>query len=237
MTGQSDTPATGSIMQQDSSWADRACRLLLIPFWFDAYYIFLITSHIILLSSSCHFPHQQIMVTEAPQQGDSGSESSELTDPSSNVSVTATQQQSRHQLVHLNTANAGSGNMTQYGHIKMGYTMRSCKNRKQHVIRCEYIHIEVDSHQLTVQYTAGFRGELCNQLRAARNGKSLWSIMACDHTVCEMNYYDIVSTRNFADNICDTRHWEWMKQLLNTLEKATEAYMVEVIAESHFRCN
>jgi len=46
------TRATGSYAQQDSSWVDWASWLLRMPFWLEANYIFLSTSHIISWSSS-----------------------------------------------------------------------------------------------------------------------------------------------------------------------------------------
>jgi hypothetical protein len=35
------------------------------------------------------------------------------------------------------------------------------------------------------------------------------------------------------DEFPDQDHWEWMKQAIIALKEATEAYMVNVIAESH----
>jgi hypothetical protein len=42
-----------------------------------------------------------------------------------------------------------------------------------------------------------------------------------------------MSSGIFADEFPDKRHREWTKQALITLQKATEAYMVEVSAEYH----
>ena len=44
----------------------------------------------------------------------------------------------------------------------------------------------------------------------------------------------MVSSGIFADEFPDKNPREWTKQGLITLEEATEAYMVEVIAASHF---
>jgi len=49
-----------------------------------------------------------------------------------------------------------------------------------------------------------------------------------------MKYHYVVSSGNFADEFGDKQPWEWKKQALNTIEEATEAYGVEVIAECPF---
>jgi len=50
------THATGSYVQQDSSCAERASWLLPMPFWLEANYIFLRTSHFFSLSSFSGLP-------------------------------------------------------------------------------------------------------------------------------------------------------------------------------------
>jgi len=50
------TRAMGSYVQQDSSCVERARWLLPMPFWLEADYIFLRTSHFFLLSSSSGLP-------------------------------------------------------------------------------------------------------------------------------------------------------------------------------------
>jgi len=72
------TLACYSYRQQDSSWVLGTCWLLLIPFWHDANYIFLRTSHFFSLSSSSSILHQKIMDTQPPQPGERGSKSSQL---------------------------------------------------------------------------------------------------------------------------------------------------------------
>jgi len=54
-------------------------------------------------------------------------------------------------------------------------------------------------------------------------------------TVREIEHHDVVSSGILADEFGDKCAREWTKKALNTLEKATEAYMVEVIADSHFQ--
>jgi len=48
-----------------------------------------------------------------------------------------------------------------------------------------------------------------------------------------MEHYHVVSSGIFADEFPDKYPREWTKQALITLEEATEAYMVEVLAEFH----
>jgi len=57
--------------------------------------------------------------------------------------------------------------------------------------------------------------------------------MAFVHTVCEIEHYYVVSSTIFADEFPNKHFRVWTKKALITLEKATEVYMVEVIAKSH----
>jgi len=99
-------------MQQDSSWVDQASWLSVIPFWLEAYYIFFNSINFFWLSSSSHFPQQQVIAPQKPQEDASGSELSRMTGASSNDHPAETQQQHRHQLVHQDAANAATENMT-----------------------------------------------------------------------------------------------------------------------------
>jgi hypothetical protein len=65
------------------------------------------------------------------------------------------------------------------------------------------------------------------------NGKPPWSIKAFVPTVHKVEHHNAVSTRIFADTFPEKHLHEWTKKALITLEEATEAYMVEIIAESH----
>jgi len=116
ITDRWESPATNSHTQQDSSWVECAGWLLLIPFWLEANYIFLRTSHFLSLSTSSPIPHQHIMSTETPLQGYSGWEWSQLTGNASYTSVAGTQQQCQYELVHHNVGNAATENMTQNAH-------------------------------------------------------------------------------------------------------------------------
>jgi len=73
-----------------------------------------------------------------------------------------------------------------------------------------------------------------DQFIAARNGKPPWSTKSFVRTVREMEHHDVISAGVFADEFRDKRPREWTKQALKTLEKATESYMVEVIAAASF---
>jgi len=56
----------------------------LIPYWIEANYIFLRTSHFFSLSSSLPFPQQQVMAPHTPQPAGSRSQLSRTTGTSSN---------------------------------------------------------------------------------------------------------------------------------------------------------
>jgi len=170
-----------------------------MPFWLEANYIFLRTSHFFSLSSFSPIPQQQIMTTETPQHGESRSETSWSMDTSSNAALTGTQQPRRQQLVHPKAANAPTKDMTQDEYLKIVHKTGSSKNKKQHPIECQYIHVEVNSRQLAIYHTAGIRSELRNQFIAARNGRHPWSIEAYFHAVCETEHHHAVSSRIFAD--------------------------------------
>jgi len=52
-------------------------------------------------------------------------------------------------------------------------------------------------------------------------------------TVCNIEHHDVISSGISVYEFPDKHPCEWTKQALITIEKATEAYMVDVIAESH----
>jgi len=54
-------------------------------------------------------------------------------------------------------------------------------------------------------------------------------------TVWEIEHHDVVSSGIFAGEFGDKRPWEWTKKASNIVAEATEAYMVEVIADFHFQ--
>jgi len=173
------------------------------------------------------------MDTQPPLPGESGSNTGRLAGATSNMDILGTQQERRHKLVHRDAANAANKHITQDAHLKIVRKTGSSKNKKQHAAGCEYIHIEAEGGQLTIQRTAGVHRELCNKFIAARSGKPPWSTQAFVRTVREIEHHDVVSSVIFADNFPDKHPSEWTKQALITLEEATEEYMVEVTAEFH----
>jgi len=173
------------------------------------------------------------MDTQPPLQGESGSNTGRLAGTTSNTDILGTQQECRHKLVHRDAANAATKHMTQDAHVKIVRKPGSRKNKKQHAVGCEYIHIEAKGGQLIVKCTAGVRTEQRNEFIAARNGTPPWSTKEFVRTVLKIKHHDIVSSGIFADEYADKHPREWTKQALITLEEATEAYMVELTAEFH----
>jgi len=94
------------------------------------------------------FLQQQAMAPETLPPGAIGAESSRMTGASSNAPLGQTQLQRRHQLVHRDTSIVATENMTQDVHFKKIRITGSSKNKKQHAIGCESIHISVDNGQL-----------------------------------------------------------------------------------------
>jgi len=90
------------------------------------------------------------MATDIPQQGESGSESSQSMGASSNPSLNGTQQQCWHQFFRLNAANAETEHMTQDVHLKIIHKSGSGKAKKKNPRRCNHIHIVVNRCPLRV---------------------------------------------------------------------------------------
>jgi hypothetical protein len=124
--------------------------------------------------------------------------------------------------------------MTMDAHLKIVRKTGSSKNKKQHPIQCEYIHVKVNDGQLMVYYTASIHRELRNQFVSARNGNLQWLTKAFVRSVTKIELHDVVSSRIFLDKFWGNCQWEQTKQAVITLEETTEEYMVEVIAESHY---
>jgi len=114
------------------------------------------------------------MDTQPPPAGESGSNTSRLAGATSNTDILGTQQERRHKLVHCDAANAATKHMTQDAHLKIVRKTGSSENKKQHAVACEYIYMEANGGQLTVERTAGVHRELRNEFIAARNGKPPW---------------------------------------------------------------
>jgi len=175
------------------------------------------------------------MDPEPPQPSESGSKSSRLVGTTSNSWLIATQQECRHQLVYRNAANAATKRMMLDSHSNIILKAGSSKNWKQLIVGCEYIHIEVNGCQVTIHRTASICRELRDLFMAARHRKSPWSTMAFVHKVCTIEHHDVFRSGIFMDEFPDTDTNKRTKQASITLEEATEAYIVDGIAES--RCH
>jgi len=105
---------------------------------------------------------------------------------------------------------------------------------KQQAIKCEQLHTEIDRPQVTTKCAAGVQRELFDQFIVARDGKPPWSTKAFVHTVRNIQHHEIVSSGICADEFREKGPQQWMKLASSTLEEATESYMVETIAKSHF---
>jgi len=175
------------------------------------------------------------MATETLQPGAIGAKSSRTTGTTTNAPTGETQQQHRQWLVHLDAAIVATENMTQATHLKTVRKTRCSKNEKQYAIGCESIHIDVDDGQLPIWCSARVHRELREQCIIACNGKPPWSTKALGGTVREITHDNGFSSGIFADGFPVTRPREWTKQAWYTLVMATESYIVEVIAHSHFR--
>jgi hypothetical protein len=68
----------------------------------------------------------------------------------SNTDILGTKQERRHKLVHRHAANAATNHMTQNAHLKIIRKTGSRKNKKQHAVGCEGIHIKAIAGKLTV---------------------------------------------------------------------------------------
>jgi len=96
------------------------------------------------------FSHQQVMATETIQPGAIGAKLSRTTGASTNAPPGETQQQCRCELVHHDAAIVATKNVTQNAHLITVGNNRSQKNKKQHTIGCESIHINVDEGDRTI---------------------------------------------------------------------------------------
>jgi len=150
IAGRWETPATCGHTQQDSSCVYGTSWLLIILFWHEANYIVLRTSHFFSLSSSSHIPHQHIVEPQPLQPTSSRSKWSQLAGNTSNTSLIGTPQERRHHSVHRDAADAATRNMTQDAHLHIVRETGSSKNKQQHTVGCNYMHIVVNSRQLIV---------------------------------------------------------------------------------------
>jgi hypothetical protein len=90
------------------------------------------------------------MDTQPPPPGESGSITRRLAGTTTNMDIPGTQQERRYKLVHRDATDAATKHMTQEAHLKIVRKPGSRRNKKQHAVGCEYIHIDAISGQLTV---------------------------------------------------------------------------------------
>jgi len=108
----------------------------------------------------------------------------------------------------------------------------SSEDQNQHAIPYRCSRIEVDGRQVTIYHTAGVHEQLRYQFISTHNGKPAWSTEVFVCTFREIEHHDVVSSGILDDGFCDKHPQEGTKQASTTVEDATEAYIVEVIAES-----
>jgi len=173
------------------------------------------------------------VTTHTPQLGERWSESSWSTVTSSNAALTGTHPQRRHEFVHLYAANAATENMTQEAYSNIVRKFGILKSKKQQAVGCAYIHITVNSPQLTMSSTAYIVRGLRDKFITARNRKPATLTKAFVHTVGEITHHNVVSSRIFADEFCYKHPQQWTRLALIMLEECTEADIVEVIAKYH----
>jgi len=143
------------------------------------------------------------MAPEILQPGAMEAESSWMTGTSNNAPPGETQQQRRLQLVHRDVAIAALETMTLDAHRNIESKSGSSKNKKEHGIGYESIHLEVDNGQVTVSHTAGVRRELRAQFIAADNGKPPRLTKASDRTLHRIEHHDSVSSGIFTPEMGD----------------------------------
>jgi len=90
------------------------------------------------------------MDTQPSSPGESGSNTGRLAGATSNTEILGTQQERRHKLVHRDAADAATKHMTQDAHSKIIRKTGSRRNKMQHAVGGEYIHINAIGGQLTV---------------------------------------------------------------------------------------
>jgi len=90
------------------------------------------------------------MDTQPPTPGESRSNTGRLAGTTSNTEILGTQHKRRHKLVHRDAADAATKHMTQDPHLKIVRKTGSRRNKTQHAVGCEYIHIDAIGGELTV---------------------------------------------------------------------------------------
>ena len=153
------TCATGSYVQQDSSGVERASWLLRMPFWLEANYIFLRSSHFVSLSSSSGLPtlfrDHHLFTSTAANHGSTNTSASWAWNRIEQNDRRFCQYPTRWNpttmqtpICSLRRCKCSHQNMTLDAQLKIVHITGSSKNKKQHVIGYEYSQIEVDDRQL-----------------------------------------------------------------------------------------
>lgn len=113
--------------------------------------------------------------------------------------------------MHRNAANTATNNMAQNIDLKIVRIAESIKRKKQYAAGCEYVHVKIDKCQLTVKYTAGICGGICDQFIDTRNRKFPVSTKALVHAVCKIEIHDVVLPEIFAKNSVISVRWSGSK--------------------------
>jgi hypothetical protein len=90
------------------------------------------------------------MMDTQPPPGESGSNTGRLAGAPSNTEILSTQQERKHKLFHRNAADAATKHLTQDARLIIVRKTDSRRNKKQHAMGCDYIHIDAISGQLTI---------------------------------------------------------------------------------------
>jgi hypothetical protein len=90
------------------------------------------------------------MDRQPPPPGESRSYTGILVGATSNTEIRHTQQECRPKLVHSDATNVATNHMTQDAHLNIVHKTGSSKNKNQHAVGCEYIHIKANGSHLTV---------------------------------------------------------------------------------------
>jgi hypothetical protein len=145
------------------------------------------------------------MDTHQLPHGESGYNTGRLAGARSTMAILCTQQERRHKLAHRDAVNAATTHITQDTHLNIIRKTGSSKNKMQHTVGCEYIHIDANCSQLILECTQGVHRQLGNPFVSARNGQPPLSTKALLSTVREIIHHDVVISGIFADE-CPDKH-------------------------------
>jgi len=141
--------------------------------------------------------------TYALPPGESGSKFSQLVGATSSMSIIATQVQCRHQLVQHDVAKVAAKHLSHEVHLKIVLKTGSSKNKTDHPVGCEYIHVEEYGCQLTIYGIVGDPTERHERVIAHHYGIPAFSTDAIVPTLCKMEHNDVLCPGIFADRFRD----------------------------------